>query len=187
MCIFSGSNCLRRFCAAVANHRYFERIIFVLIITSTITLALETPLDDPNGELVQNLVYIDYFMTGAFTLEALFKIITLGFLFNGKSSYLKDPWNILDFIIVVSALTGIIGGDSIDISFIKVLRILRILRPLRIISRNAELKVAITSLFNSIPSIINLQIIVLFFIFLFAILQTTLFSGSFSYCEMEHL
>ena len=109
-------------------------------------------------------------MTGAFCLEALLKIISYGFLANGPDSYLKEPWNILDFVIVLSALTGIIAGEEVDISFIKSLRILRILRPLRLISRNEGLKVAITSLFNSIPSIINLQIIVLFFIFLFAIL-----------------
>ena len=131
---------------------------------------METPLDDPQGDLVNILKYTDYFMTGAFCLEALLKIISYGFLANGPDSYLKEPWNILDFVIVLSALTGIIAGEEVDISFIKSLRILRILRPLRLISRNEGLKVAITSLFNSIPSIINLQIIVLFFIFLFAIL-----------------
>jgi hypothetical protein len=133
------------------------------------------------------LKYIDYFMTGSFCIEALLKIITYGFVINGKDSYIREPWNILDFVIVLSALTGIIAGDSIDISFIKSLRILRILRPLRLIARNEGLKVAITSLFNSIPSIINLQIIVLFFIFLFAILQTTLFTGSFNTCHVDHL
>lgn len=159
----------------------------MLIIVSTLTLALETPLDDPDGKLVNVLKYIDYFMTGSFCLEALLKIISYGFFLNGKQSYIREPWNILDFVIVLSALTGIIAGENIDISFIKSLRILRVLRPLRIIARNDGLKVAITSLFNSIPSIINLQIIVLFFIFLFAILQTTLFSGSFNYCHMDHL
>ena len=185
--IFGSKNILRRFCAFISYHKYFDRLILTFIVISTLTLALETPLDDPEGPLITNLTYIDYFMTGAFTIEALLKIISSGFLFCGKSSYIRDPWNILDFIIVISALTGIFAGDSIDISFIKALRILRILRPLKIISKNDGLKVAITSLFNSIPSIINLQIIIIFFIFLFSILQTTLFSGSFNYCSVEHL
>jgi hypothetical protein len=30
------------------------------------------------------------------------KIVALGFLFN-KGAYLRDPWNVLDFIIVGSA------------------------------------------------------------------------------------
>ena len=185
--IFSENNIIRVLVEKIVSSKKFERTILFLIVVSTITLALETPLDDPDGDLISALKYIDYFMTGAFCIEALLKIILYGFAFNGGTSYIRDAWNILDFIIVLSALTGIIAGDSIDIAFIKSLRILRILRPLRLISRNEGLKVAITSLFNSIPSIINLQIIVLFFIFLFAILQTTLFSGTFNYCHVEHL
>ena len=40
----------------------------------------------------------------------------------------------------------------------------------QVIARNKELKVAIISLARSIPNIVNLQVIVLFFVFLFAIL-----------------
>lgn len=116
-------------------------------------------------------------MTVVFTFEALVKIIAAGFLFAGKDSYIREPWNILDFLIVFSALLGIIAGDAIEISFIKALRILKILRPLRIIAKNKGLKVAIMSLGGSIPSIVSLQVIVLFFVFLFAILQTTILSG----------
>ena len=50
-------------------------------------------------------------MTVAFTFEALVKIIAVGFLFTGKPSYIRDPWNILDFIIVIAALLGAIAGD----------------------------------------------------------------------------
>jgi len=184
---FSETNGLRRCCAAIATSKVFENIILILIVLSTLTLALETPLDDPKGKKIEILGYIDIFMTASFTCEALLKIIALGFAFNGKPSYIRDPWNVLDIVIVVSALTGLIAGDAIDISFIKALRILRILRPLRLIARNKGLKVAITSLFNSIPSIVNLLIIVYFFIFLLAILQTTIFSGKFYRCHTEHL
>ena len=40
---------------------------------------------------------------------------------------------------------------------------------------------------NSIPVIFNLQVIVFFFMFLLAILQTTLLSGKFYNCSMDHL
>ena len=64
---------------------------------------------------------------------------------------------------------------------------MKILRPLRIIARDKGLKIAIVSLGRSIPNIVNLQVIVLFFIFLLSILQTTLFSGTFFACETGHL
>ena len=124
-------------------------------------------------------------MTGIFTVEALFKIIALGFLFNGQKSYLRDPWNFLDFIIVLSGLTSFILDSNIG--FIKVLRIMRILRPLRLITRVKGLKIVITSLFNALPPIFNLQLVVLFFIYSFAILMTTLFSGKLHSCDLNHI
>ena len=181
------NNMFRKVCHKIAINPWFVNIILFLIVVSTITLALETPLDNPEGDKIKVLEKIDLGMTIAFTLEAVIKIIAAGFLLAGKNSYIRDPWNILDFVIVVSALLGVIAGDAIQVSFIKALRILKILRPLRIIARNKQLKVAIISLAKSIPNIVRLQAIVLFFVFLFAILQTTLFSGAFYYCETGHL
>lgn len=166
---------------------YFTNSILVLIVISTITLALESPLDDPEGDKIKILTYIDYFMTVAFTIEATIKIIAKGFLFSGKKSYFRELWNILDFIIVVAALLGIFAGGAIDISFLKALRILKILRPLRMIGKIDGLRLAIVTLGGSIPAIVRLQSIVLFFVFLFAVLQTTLLSGRFYSCETGHL
>ena len=135
---------------------WFGHIILILILISTVTLAFETPLDDPLGQKVKILGYIDLFMTIVFTFEALVKIIAFGFAFAGKDSYIREPWNILDFIIVMSALLGVIAGDSIKISFIKALRILKVLRPLRLIAKNKGLKIAIVSLGRSIPNIVRL-------------------------------
>ncbi len=45
---------------------------------------------------------LDYGFLGFYTVEMILKIIGLGFVFN-KGSYLRDPWNLLDFIIVTSS------------------------------------------------------------------------------------
>ena len=178
------TNPLRVMCYKLVDWKWFLRIILILIIISTITLALESPLDDPEGTKIVILKKIDLFMTVAFTFEAIVKIIAWGFAFAGKQSYIRDAWNILDFIIVVAALMDAIAGSAIKISFIKALRILKVLRPLRAISHIDGLRIAIMSLGGSIPSIISLQVIVLFFVFLFAILQTTIFSGMFYPCDV---
>jgi len=69
-----------------------------------------------------------------------FKILGMGFLVN-KGAYLRDPWNILDFTIVVSAyIPMVINSSAINIT---VLRSLRVLRPLRAISSIKALKVLI--------------------------------------------
>lgn len=114
---------------------WFDRVIMALIFISTITLAFESPLNDPEGQVTRILNYIDYVMSAIFLIECFIKIIAVGFLFNGKSSYLRSPWNVLDFIIVCASVLSIIFVN-LNLSFIKSLRILRILRPLRLISRN---------------------------------------------------
>jgi hypothetical protein len=74
-----------------------------------------------------------------FVAEFVIKIIVCGFYWGGEKTYLKDAWNILDFIIVCfSFLTWIleaIAGDT-NISFIRGFRALRALRPLRVVSKN---------------------------------------------------
>ena len=88
-------------------------------------------MDDPNSQRRMILERIDYVFTGIFCVEALIKIITVGFLFNHKDSYLLNAWNVLDFCIVVLSLVSL----TIDakLSVVKVLRTARIIRPLRLI------------------------------------------------------
>lgn len=173
-------------CHIISKHKYFEAFIITLILISTVCLALQTPLDDPNSNLTIVLTYIDYVFTGFFICEMFTKIFAYGFAFCGKDSYIRNSWNILDFIIVLSATISVIF-TNVDIGFLKSLRVMRVLRPLRLLSRHRGLKLAISALFNSLPSIANLLLIVVFFIFMLAILCTTLFAGQFWYCEVEHL
>ena len=70
------------------------------IVFSSITLALENPLNDPDGVLTYYLYWINFALTIVFVIEMILKILACGFIFNGKNSYLRNAWNILDFIIV---------------------------------------------------------------------------------------
>jgi len=181
LCCLSKTNGFRSFCYGAMTNPWFDRVVMALITVSTLLLAVESPLMDPNGSYIKTLKIIDYVMTSVFTLEMLTKMISLGIFANGSKSYMRNSWNVLDFIIVLSALLSIAFAD-LNLNFLKAIRMLRILRPLRLISRNKGLKLAITSLINSIPKIINLLLIVLFFMFLLAILGTTLFAGKFYDC-----
>ena len=64
---------------------------------------------------------------------------------------------------------------------------LRVLRPLRMISRNEGLKLAVESLINAIPSIINALVIALLFFILFGIFGTNYFKGKFFYCIADKI
>lgn len=53
----------------------------------------------------------DYVLTTLFTFECMINIILFGLICNGKSSYAKDPWNVMDLLIVIfSILTIVLAG-----------------------------------------------------------------------------
>ena len=74
-------------------------------------------------------------MTFMFTIEVIIKIISKGFLLNGKKSYLRSAANILDFVIVLFALIDI-SLTNVNLSFIKIVRMAKLLRPMRLVFRN---------------------------------------------------
>lgn len=96
-------------------------------------LAVETPMDNPASKKIQVLAYIDYVTTGMFSIEMLSKIVVYGFVLNGKESYLRVGWNILDFLVVIAALFSFLPLKGSSLKTLKAFRIFRILRPLRMI------------------------------------------------------
>ena len=97
----------RQFMHDIVTNKYFEYFINIVIIISSIELALENPLNDPNGKMQTILFYIDLATTIIFSLEAILKIIAFGFTLNGKTSYLRNLWNMLDFIIVILSIISL--------------------------------------------------------------------------------
>ncbi|CAD7968728.1 unnamed protein product [Amoebophrya sp. A120] len=101
-----------------------------------------------------------------------------------QQPYMSDPWNMLDFIVVCVAwieLTQVLEGGS----FLKVLRLFRTLRPLRMISRNPNLKLVVTTLFKSFPQLVTLCVFGGFILLLFGVFATSYLKGALSECKGE--
>ena len=100
--------------------------------------------------------------------------------------YLTNGWNRLDFIIVcISIVNWIIQliGVGANLNYLRALRALRALRPLRMVSRNEGLKAVVSSVFKSIPAILNTLVVSLLFYIIFGILGVILFKGRFYDCN----
>jgi len=106
------------------------------------------------------------------------KIVALGFVLN-KNSYLRDPWNVLDFIIVGSAwlteIQTLIGGTSSN--SLGALRAFRVLRPLKAVTSIKGLQVLVIAVLKSIPLLKDTLVILCFFFLIFAIAGLQLFAG----------
>ena len=117
-------------------------MILSYILISSVMLALDNPLADPNGSLMTVMRYLDMILTSIFLCEAVMKMISFGLIINGPNSYLQGGWNIIDIVVVlISIISYIFTSDKLKI--FKIFRMLKVLRPLRVISRNKGLKIGI--------------------------------------------
>lgn len=178
--LLTKRNILREWTTTLITHPLFDNTIIVLIILSSIALAFDNPLNDPDSTLAQILVALDYIFSSIFIFEATVKILSMGFLFGDKT-YLRNSWNVLDFTIVIISIIGMAGigpGNAL-----RALRTIRVLRPLRMISRRPELKLVVNALFASVPSIINVMVVCVLFFLIFAIVGVSRFKGTFYSCQ----
>lgn len=114
----------------------------------------------------------DIAFTIIYTLEALLKILGLGLVIH-KNSYLRDPWNILDFLVVIIGVISILAR----IPNLKSLRTLRALRPLKSINVIPSMKRLVGSLLMSLPLMGNVVMFLLFMFVIFGILGLQVFQG----------
>jgi len=186
----SKHNRFRLRLARVVHTQRFDDLILVLIIVSTLILAFESPKLTECGSdcsLFVVLFYADVVFTLLFIIEMVMKIIVYGFI-NSKAAYLKDPWNVMDFTIVlvgtISLVTSVVQ-DGASLAWIRSLRALRALRPLRTIRRAPGMRMAVNTLFDCAPAFLNIGCVAFVFYLAFAIIGVEFFGGKFWRCNDE--
>lgn len=124
--LFSRNSRIRHVCDQVVHNAYFENALLFCILVSCIELSLDNPLNDPNSTLTSVISIIDIVVTAVFALEMMLKVVSLGLAFNGPASYIKNPWNVLDFAILISSVATLFSSNNT----IRSLRSMRTLRAL---------------------------------------------------------
>jgi hypothetical protein len=192
--VLSVAHPLRRAAAVLVAHPWFEQFILLLILISSINLALDEPRvmvcklrpsNDPDNciALAAWLSWSDVIITALFVLEMVAKIVALGFS-NHKTAYLRNPWNVLDFLIVIISVLSLALADlASKLRALRSLRALRALRPLRVVSRYPGLKLVVNAVIGALPKVKNVLLINFLFLLLLAIVGLQNFSGSLSYCN----
>ncbi|KAK0065729.1 voltage-dependent non-L-type calcium channel alpha-1 subunit isoform A [Biomphalaria pfeifferi] len=140
-----------------------------------IVLALDEQLANKDKTwLGLRLEGTEVYFLGIFCVEAFLKIIALGFCLH-KGSYLRNIWNIMDFVVVV---TGWIDYflDSLDEPII---RALRVLRPLKLVYGIESLQVVMKSIIRAMAPLLQVCLLVLFTILIFAIIGLEFYNGIF--------
>ena len=180
----SKENPLRRGCIQFMEWVWFDRFILLTILANAIVLCMMEPkkiegrgcgdfkaTSTTGGNSViegSELVF-----TTIFTLEMLTKVVAMGFLVN-KGSYLRDGWNVMDFIVVVISLVSLLPGTGSNAS---ALRVIRVLRPLRTLSVLPGMRTLIGTIIRSVPMIGNVVLFCIFFFTIFGIFGLNIFMG----------
>uniref|UniRef100_A0A803TVQ4 Voltage-dependent N-type calcium channel subunit alpha n=1 Tax=Anolis carolinensis TaxID=28377 RepID=A0A803TVQ4_ANOCA len=153
----------------------FEYMILATIIANCIVLALEQHLPDGDKTpMSERLDDTEPYFIGIFCFEAGIKIIALGFVFH-KGSYLRNGWNVMDFVVV---LTGILAtaGTQFDL---RTLRAVRVLRPLKLVSGIPSLQVVLKSIMKAMVPLLQIGLLLFFAIVMFAIIGLEFYMGKF--------
>lgn len=89
-------------------YRYYDYFMILSIAGNSICLAMNDYSDEENiTRWNQRLDHVDKGFTVVYATEAVLKIIAFGFIMHRKS-YMRDPWNVLDFLVVIIGLISLI-------------------------------------------------------------------------------
>nr|AQY19122.1 voltage-gated sodium channel Nav1.1 [Lepeophtheirus salmonis] len=162
------------------ENKYFETAVIVMILISSLALALEDVYLPSRPVLQDVLYYMDRIFTVIFFLEMCVKWLALGFV-----KYFTNAWCWLDFVIVMFSILNLVASffGVGNIPIFKTIRTLRGLRPLRALSRIGGMKVVVNALVQAIPSIFNVLLVCLIFWLIFAIMGVQMFAGKYYKCE----
>uniref|UniRef100_A0A4W2GR66 Sodium channel protein n=1 Tax=Bos indicus x Bos taurus TaxID=30522 RepID=A0A4W2GR66_BOBOX len=114
-----------------------------------------------------------YTFTGIYTFESLIKILARGFCLE-DFTFLRDPWNWLDFSVIVMAYVT----EFVNLGNVSALRTFRVLRALKTISVIPGLKTIVGALIQSVKKLSDVMILTVFCLSVFALIGLQLFMGN---------
>nr|XP_054602943.1 sodium channel, voltage-gated, type I-like, alpha isoform X2 [Nothobranchius furzeri] len=117
---------------------------------------------------------VEYTFTAIYTGEFLVKVLARGFCV-GKFTFLRDPWNWLDFFVIVLAY---LTEFSKEVGNLSALRTFRVLRAFKAISVIPGLKTIVGALFQSVKKLADVMILTVFCLSVFALVGLQLFMGN---------
>ena len=200
------TNPIRKFCLGLVRYKYFDWFIQGCILINTIFMMIKyapRPTDQTIVSIDANLAASDYMpralwlfltvanilLTTIFTLESVIKIIGLG-----PRLFMKDRMNVFDFFVVAFSiveialdLTSRISGSEVSIGLpLSVLRAFRIFRLFKLVRSIDSLRKIITTLAESMASVVYLAGLLGLMIVIFILLGMELFGGFYPRPELQY-
>jgi len=187
----------RMFFYKIATSSAFDMVIMFFILFNTTTLAMfhagETQVSHTvpvtnitvtrsegakmDQGIADALDALNYVFIVVFTLEVLVKVIGLG-----VREYVKDGFNIFDFIIVLLSFVELgLDGDS----SLSALRTFRLARIFKLAKRWKALRDLVATILDTLPAMSYLSVLLCLFMFIMSVAGMMFFGGKFNKDEIE--
>jgi voltage-dependent calcium channel L type alpha-1D len=165
----------------IVTSKLFDRIVLLLIATNSAMLAIvdvrhvdEDGNPASEGSLRNTMAgYSNSLFTVLFTFECFLKVVAMG-LIGDRGAYLMDPWNWIDFTVVVVGLVAALPS----VPAVAGVRALLVLRPLRFFNAVPGIKKLVTALLKSIPELLTVVAFLSFLFFFYGAIGVQLWSGA---------
>ena len=156
---------MQQFIKNIVDARWFEHFIVALIVLNGIVLGLETApaIVSQYGPWLE---WANVFILAVFVVEAVLKITAVAPRFQ---LYFGNGWNLFDFSVVVVSLIPATG------EFAMIARLARLLRVARLISTIPELRLIVSTLVRSIPSMGHVLLLMSIIFYIYAVAGYHLF------------
>ena len=150
------------------SRRAFNAFITVCILLNVVALmTTHYPMDESfrSGIHLANRVFL-----GVFAFEVLLKWLGLGL-----ETYFRDTWDVFDFVLVAGSIVFEVLPDTFPFG-VEAGRVFRVARLARIFRKIPSLRILFDTAVVSLGSLVNITLVLLLWLFVFAVLGMTLFS-----------
>uniref|UniRef100_A0A8C3NJI7 Voltage-dependent L-type calcium channel subunit alpha n=1 Tax=Geospiza parvula TaxID=87175 RepID=A0A8C3NJI7_GEOPR len=172
------NNPVRRAAISIVEWKPFDILILATIFANCVALGVYIPFpEDDSNTSNHNLEQVEYVFLIIFTVETFLKIIAYGLVLH-PSAYIRNGWNLLDFVIVIVGLFSVIleqvshkpgdgnlGGFGVSLTS---------LDPLCV---PPGLHIVLNSIMKAMVPLLHIALLVLFVIIIYAIIGLELFIG----------
>ena len=156
------------FLKSIAEAKWFANFIIGVILLAGVLVGVQTY---PSMEVKYGtaLHLIDQIILWIFVAEIFIKMGAEG---ARPWRYFLDPWNVFDFVIVAVCFM------PLDAQYVTVLRLARLLRVLKLVNALPELRIIVSALLKSIPSMFYISLLLFILFYLYAVLATFMFHAN---------
>ncbi|MBI1393049.1 MAG: ion transporter [Alphaproteobacteria bacterium] len=139
----------------------FQGVVIALILLNAVVLGAET-IDGISNRIGPVLLLIDRVILYLFLVEIIMRFL------SDPKNYFRSGWNVFDFVVVAVSLPATASG----LAAVRALRVLRVLRVVTVIPR---MRVVVAALFDSVPGIASVGVVLVLILYVFAVIAANLY------------